>query len=212
MSFAAKLIDFLGESSSRHDIRASVRSCFFFDFAGAPTYLWDGMGVLISNDGQRWLGTINGDGVNAHTKPALSDPRDGASPNYEFGLPFLDEASFNLLKADQDRVKGRTLTIYDVAVDEGEGLRPGTDLGFHQRLEMRAVLFDDGVAEVSPGEIVNTYSATVQCRSLESGRSRFPGGTYTDTSQRERARLLGVASDTGCSMIAGNADRPYVFD
>lgn len=212
MSFEAELLTQLGGVQDAFDIKVSLRRAYHYDFDGSPVRLWDGQGVLVDTSGAQWIGTINADGVNAHSVPRLQDPRDGASPRYTFGLPYIDAATFAALKADQWRAKGRELTIYHAIFLRGEGLLPKTPLRFAWRLMMQGVEFDENVAEVSPGKVVRTYAGSVICRSLEYGRSNFPGGTYTDTSQNERAALLGLASDSGCVFVAGNSGRTYLVD
>jgi hypothetical protein len=64
------------------------------------------------------------------------------------------------------------------------------------------------------GDIANpTFDRSVKvlCRSQEAGRSRIPNGTMTDTAQRSRAQLLGLASDSGCSFVASKSARTYVI-
>ncbi|MEL7281344.1 MAG: hypothetical protein AAGK79_13375 [Pseudomonadota bacterium] len=210
MSFETELLDLIGDASDSFDIRVAVRRCYFYDFDGYPLRLWDGVGVLHTSDGNEWIGTIV-DGQNYHQAPPLRDPRDGTSPRYEFGLPHVDGETFDALKADQGLVSDRELTVYHVLVQNGEGMRPGTALRFSHKLIMQGARFNQGLSEAG-GTIEREYSAFVLCRSLEYGRSKFPGGTYTDTSQSERAALLGVTSDSGCSFVAGNSVRTYTFD
>ncbi len=108
------------------------------------------------------------------------------------------------MKADQDLVKGRALTCYRVIVLPTEGLRPGTALQFAYRLTMRGAEFSE---RMEGGKMVR--SASVLCRGND-GRARLPNGTYTDAAQQERARVLGLASDSGCSFVAANSQRTYI--
>lgn len=203
MSFETVLLELLGTAADAYDIRAGVRRCYFYDFDGYPVRLWDGQGVLNAG-GYEWLGTIDADGNNHHTAPQIQDARDGASPRYEFGIPYLDRDTFDAMKADQALAQGRELTIYHALFQIGEGMLPTTPLRFTAKLQMMGTQFSE---QFSGGVMMR--SATVICRSLEYGRSRTPAGTYTDTAQVERARLLGLGSDSGCSMVAGNAFRTY---
>lgn len=219
MSFETELLAHLGDATDAWDIRATVRRCFFYDFDGYPTRLWDGQGVLTTTTsvgaalGQiaanEWLGTITAEGQNLHSAPEISDDRDGTAPVYDFGLPHVDRATFDALKADQDLVKGRTLTIYDVIIPAGEGLLPQTAIRFNSKLTMQGADFSESFQEGAPGEYVRVYSASVSCRSGEAGRSRTPRGTYTDTCQRDRAALLGISDDTGCIFVAKNSQRTF---
>lgn len=208
MTFEAELADALGAGGDAYDIRAVVRRCYFYDFDGYPVRLWHGQGRLFAG-GQEWLGTIDAGGTDHHQVPALQDGRDGASPRYQFGIPYLDRDTYLALKADQDRAKGRNLTIYRVICLPGEGMRPLTALRFSRRLLMQGVQFSEAL-EGDMANPVRRYSASVLVASLEYGRTRIPNGTYTDTAQRERSRLLGVASDSGCSFVAANSRRTYV--
>lgn len=208
-TFEDELLALTGQASDAYDIRAMVRRCFLYDFEGAPVRLWDGEGVLTAG-GHEWLGTIDGDGVNRHIAPPVRDSRDGTAPRYEFRMPYIDKATFEAMKADQSRAVGRELTCYHALLKVGEGLLPTTPLRFSYKLIMRGVTFTETV-EGAPGESVFVRSASVHARSLEYGRSHVPGGGYNAISQRERARLLGLESDSGCDFVAGNARRTFIL-
>lgn len=210
MSFEGELLDALGGADDTFDIRASVRRCFFYDFTGEPVRLWDGQGVLIAG-GFEWIGTLDAEGNNHHQAPTVKDTRDGTSPRYTFSLPYIDAALSAELKADEDKAKGRALTCYHVIVKHGEGMRPGTGLRFAYQLTMQEVNFSDSV-QGGPDNIQRVFSASVLARSGEVGRSRVPSGTMTDTSQRERARLLGFASDSFCAFVASNSNRTFTIE
>jgi hypothetical protein len=207
VSFETELLDIIGTATDSHDILVAVRKCYFYDFLGSPIRLWDGQGKLFAG-GQEWLGTIDADGNNHHQTPALRDARDGASPRYTFGIPYLDRATFEALKADQELAHGREMTIYHVLCKVGEGLRPTTALRFKAKLQMKGTEFSDQITG-GIGAMQSILSASVVCRSLEYGRSRLPNGTYTDTAQQTRAASLGVTPDSGCSFVAGNYIRTY---
>ena len=113
MSFAGALEAITGTAADAYDIRAGVRRCFFYDFAGYPVRLWDGHGVLVAG-GHEWLGTFDAMDQNRHQAPSVRDPRDGTSPRYEFSLPYIDRTTFLALKADQALAAGRDLTCYHV--------------------------------------------------------------------------------------------------
>lgn len=208
MSFETDLLDALGQATDAYDIQVAVRRCFFYDFLGNPVRLWDGEGVLTAG-GFDWLGTIAADGVNYHSAPEVQDSRDGTSPRYTFKIPFLDRDTFMAMKADQGLARGRGMTCYHAIVQRNEGLRPAQSLRFNYRLTMQGTDFAESV-DGDPGNTVRTYSAAVLCRSGESGRSRLPAGTYTDTAQKYRAALLGFPVDNGCSMVAANARRTFI--
>lgn len=210
--FATELLRHLGEAEDSFDIRVVARRCYHYDFLEYPVRIWDGQGVLTDSGGNEWLGSVTADGTNLHSVPELKDPRDGSSPRYEFSLPFIDQDTFEALKADQDLAKDRELTTYHAIFGQGEGLLPQTPLLFSYRLIIRGVRFSEGLQEIEPGKIQRTYSAAVLCRTLEYGRSRFPGGSYNDVTQNERAALLGLSSDSGCVFVSGNANRTYIFD
>ena len=209
MSFAGELEAITGTAADAYDIRAAVRRCYFYDFDGYAVRLWDGHGVLYAG-GYEWLGTLDAMDQNRHVTPTIRDARDGTSPRYEFSLPYLDETTFRALKVDQSRAAGRDLTCYHVLCKVEDGLRPTTELRFAYRLAMKGVQFSeqwDG--ELADKTLVRT--ATVIAKSLEYGRSRVPAGTMTDTAQNDRARVLGLASDSGCSFVAANSVRTYTI-
>lgn len=224
MSFESVLLSYLGGADDAWDIRVAVRRCFFFDFEGAPARLWDGVGrlttttavgdplTLASGDvipATDWLGTRDGKGRNALSAPEIADDRDGKAPVHKFQLRSVGKEIFDALKADQDKVRGRKLTIYDVIVPQGEGLLPQTEIRFNTRLTMQGADFSESLQAGDGGEHVRVYSASVSCRSGEAGRSRTPRGTYTDTCQRDRAALLGISDDTGCVFVAKNSQRTF---
>lgn len=224
MTFATELAAALGSQTDSNDIRVSTRRLYFYDFDGHPIRIWDGMGRLTTTtsvgaaltsihgrvEANEWMGTIDANGVNHHQVPAIQDSRDGTSPRYRFSIPYLDKATYDSLKADQALAQGRDLLIYRVLVKHGEGLIPSTTIGFYRKLTMQGVEFME-TPEGEPGNMTFRRSAAVLARSEEFGRSKLPYGTMTDTSQRERARLLGVTSDSGCSFVAGNAFRTYII-
>jgi hypothetical protein len=210
VSFETVLLSLVGDADDVFDIRASTRRCFYFDFKGAPTRLWDGVGVLHAG-GHDWIGTIDDSGTNHLTAPNVQDTRDGTSPQYQFSIPRLDAETNAGLRLDRSRARGRSVTCYHVIIQEKEGMRPAEGLRFAYRLTMQDVKF----SEATVGDVAGptkVLSATVMARSGEVGRSRTPDGSYTDTSQRERARLLGVSSDSFCSFIAGNSVRTLTIE
>lgn len=207
MSYETELLDALGDDTAAHDIQLTVRRCWFYDFDGYPVRLWQGQGTLVAG-GAEWLGTITADGTDFHRVSAVQDSRAGASPRYTFTIPYLDADTFAAMKADQALARGREVTCYLALVKPGEGMRPTTALRFSYRMLMVGTEFSERRGGEAPN-IVTMRSASVIARSLEYGRSRMPNGTYTDTAQQERARLLGLASDSGCSFVARNARRTY---
>lgn len=210
MSFEKELLAEIGQAEDTFDIRVSVRRCFHYAFKDCDVRLWDGQGVLIA-DGYEWFGTIDDTGTNHHVAPTVKDTRDGTSPRYNFSIPRLDAATADAMRADDDKVKDRPLTCYHVIIKHDEGMRPGTALRFSYQLTMKEVNFSDKI-EGSPENMTRVYSASVLARSGEAGRSRTPSGTYTDTSQRERARLAGIESDSFCSFVAANSNRTYTIE
>lgn len=209
MTFATSLIELTGAATDAFDIRAGVRRCFLYDFVGSPVRLWDGHGVLQAG-GYEWLGTFDAMDQNRHVSPSVRDPRDGTSPRYEFGIPYLDQATFLALKASQTLAAGRDLICYHVLCKAGEGLIPTTELLFGYRLAIRGVQFTERV-EGDLASPVIVRSVTVIAKSLEYGRSRVPAGTMTDTAQNDRARILGLSSDSGCAFMAANCKRTFII-
>lgn len=206
MSFAALVDDAV---TGDGDVIATMRKCYLYDFDGYPTRLWDGEGVLYAG-AQEWLGTIGPDGVDYHQVANVTDARDGSNPEYRFGLPYIDLATYDGLRADQALANGRILTCWRAIILPTEGLRPATALTFAWAMTMRDVQFSRRRGG-APGNDQTFYSAQLVCRSVEAGRARVPGGTYTDTAQQERARILGVASDSFCAFVAANARRTMTF-
>lgn len=212
------LEEYLGNEDVLSDIRVVVRRLWFYDFDGFPTRMWSGKGRLFTSDDTEWLGTINESNQDIHVTPRLQDGRDGSSASYQFKMtiPDLpDESSgqlYEALKADQWRVSGRELTCYLAIFKDGEGLRPSTPIKFFKQLIMYSPTFSEGVTLDGAGRLVRSYTVTVVAKDSNSGRSRVPNRTYTDTCQREYARQMGVTSvdDLGCEYVADLSNRTFV--
>jgi|TARA_R100000479_G_scaffold176487_1_gene131350 hypothetical protein len=213
--FYDQIDELLGDADSIDDIIITARKCWLYDFKDEPVRLWDGQGTFTDSDGNEWLGTIDQSGVNHHRAPALQDGRDGTSASYNFTLkipklPGQDAlALYEELKAEQDKVFGRTLTCYLVIFLEGEGLRPNTPLSFYKELTMFSPKFEETIERASDGSVVKSYSATIVAKDNNSGRSEVPGRTYADTMQKRRASELGVSNDRGAEYVALLANRTY---
>lgn len=222
MTFSDALLELTGDADDSFDIRAMVRRCFLYDFDGYPVRLWEGQGVLQTTTSvgdpvetplgnlaaNEWLGTFDAAGNNLHRVPSVSDSREGNSPRYNFGIPYLDEETYLAIKGEQSKAAGRDVLCYHALIKGDEGLLPQTPIRFAWRMQMRGPVFKEMV-EVDGGKLVRIRSVSVLARSLEYGRSRVPSGTMTDTAQNERARLLGLDSDSGCSFVAANSTRTY---
>lgn len=218
MSDFYDLIDeWLGESGSLADIQPMVRRAWFYDFADDPLRVWQGKGKLFTSDGNEWLGTMSQDGGDLHRTPSLQDGRDGTSPMYNFTLIVPDlpgQPAYELydeLKADQSKVKGRSLTCYLVAFLEREGLRPSTPISFFKELTMFSVKFAESLSRAPDGSLIKQYTATVIAKDGNFGRSEIPNGSYADTIQKRRAAEHGVAVDKGAEYIAALANRTYTI-
>lgn len=209
MDFATELEALTGTATDAWDIKAGVRRCYLYDFVGQPVRLWDGQGVLTAG-GEEWIGTYDANGNNRHKTANVRDTRDGTSPRYEFGIPYMDAATYAALKADQALAYSRDIICYNVLCKVGEGLIPTTALRWNWRLAIRGVKFRETM-EGPRGQERKVYSATAIAKSLEYERSRVPNGTMTDTAQRERARVLGVTQDDGCAMVSQNSRRTYII-
>src|SRR5690606_26386785 len=105
--FDDALDEALGDAEVSTDIRVIVRRCWFYDFHGYPTRVWDGRSRLHSSDGNVSRGTVLPDGkTNIHKAPRSSDGRDGSSKSYEFTMGGRTGDVYNALKPDQDLVAG----------------------------------------------------------------------------------------------------------
>jgi hypothetical protein len=214
------LEEYLGDEEVMSDIRVVIRRLWFYDFDGFPTRMWSGKGRLFTTGGLEWLGTINDNNQDIHVTPRLQDGRDGSSASYQFKMtiPDLpDESSgelYEALKADQGRTFGRELTCYLAIFKDGEGLRPTTPIKFFKRLTMQSPTFSEGFTTGAGGVLVRTYTVSVTAKDGNSGRSKIPNRTYTDTVQREYARQMGVASppDRGLEYVAQLANKTFTVE
>lgn len=200
----------VGADSQPGLIALSFRACWFYDFPGAPTYLWAGPGRLITPDGREWFGTVDQKGRNHHKTPPLTDGRDGASVQVKFELPYLDAATYEGLRDDRDLVNGTLVTAYLCLFLEGEGLRPTTPLKFFRHYTLQSSSFREGRAD-NARDGVKTYSVTAIGKNGNVGRSQMAGGTMTDPSQRQRAEYWGEAPDYGAGFVIelANATRQF---
>jgi len=206
-AFDDLLEQYIGAAGDSGDIRAIVRRCFFFDFDGAPVRLWQGQGRLYTEDGNSWLGTIDANGTDHLSVPTISDARDGSSKRLEFSLPYIDAVTYAAIKAADTAINGRSITCYLAIFGIGEGLRPATPIDFFARFTMQSPVFEERLESPDGATFIKSYKVTVIAKDGNSGRSRAPGGTYTDSCQRERARMLGVDPDLGCGFVAELANK-----
>lgn len=211
--FTDRLDAAYGGGQDISDIRVVVRRCWLFDFLGYPVRAWQGQGKLFAG-GEEWLGYMTYDGQPIITTPRIADGRDGTAPTYEFGMTLVDMPgmpaleAYEALKSDQTRVVGRSVICYLALIEVGEGLRPNTPLEFFKELTMQSTRFEEKL-EWDGTSMVKRYTVTLLTKDGNVGRSAVPGGTYTDTVQKERARQLGAGLDRGCEFVAALADRTY---
>lgn len=205
--FYTVLDEYLGDDDAISDVRTVVRRCWFYDFDGYPTYLWQGKGTLFTEDGVEWLGTIDNNDTDRHIAPAIQDGRDCSSPTYNFSMNIPTSEIYDDLKADQWRAQGRSIECYLAIFKENEALRPETPIVFFKQLEMVSTRFAEKIQADGSGKLVKTYTVTVTAKDGNSGRSSVPNGTYTDTIQKFRASQNGVALDRGCEYVATLANR-----
>lgn len=208
--FLDRLDEVLGVEADDGDIHVTVAACFEYDFDTAPLRVWAGQGVLITSDGREWIGTVDSTGTDRHQTPSLKDGRDGTSTRLEFGLQFLDKTSFDAIKSEGEPVAGRTITAYLALIEQGEGMRPSIPLEFLGRFTMQSPTFSDSFG-YQGGEYRRNYRITVVAKDGNAGRSRAQRGTYSDTSQQERAAALGVPIDYGCGFVASLANTTIQF-
>ena len=207
--FNDRLEEYLGDAEDRGDIRAIVRRCWFYDIPGIPIRMWRGQGKLHTSDGNVWLGTIDANGKDYHKTPRIADGRDGTSLSYQFTLGYVDKATYEGVKVDQDLISGASLICYNALFRIGDGLRPDTPIEFSKELTLFSPQFDEKL-ELSGTSIVRRYSISVRAKDGNFGRSEIPGRTYTDTMQKDYARSLGVENDRGCEFVARLANRTYI--
>lgn len=202
------LEEYLGGADDMTDIRAIVRRCWFYDFKGFPLRVWQGQGKLYTPDGNEWLGTIDANGNDLHKTPSISDGRDGSSATYTFTLNIVDVPNqpvrqmYDAIKAEQWRTTGRKITCYLGVFKPGEALRPETPVIFFKEFLMMSPKFSEKIDTSSDGAFIKKYSASVIAKDNNFGRSNVPGGTYSDTTQKDRARQLGISLDRGCEFVA----------
>jgi hypothetical protein len=210
-AFNDLLNEYLGQGDALTDIRVIVRRLYFYDFRDDPIRLWQGQGKLFTNDGKEWLGSISGAGVDIHKTPSIQDGRDGSSASYTFSLQIPDLPGQNAmslyeeLKADQNKVSGRTITCYLAIFKEGEALRPVTPIRFFKQLVMRAPKFSEKITQDGNGTLVRSYTV----KDGNAGRSNVPNRSYSDAHQKEHARQLGQNVDRGCEFLGLLANRTY---
>lgn len=213
--FWTVLDEYLGDGFDTTDIRAVVRRCWFYDFDGYPLHVWQGQGRLFTEDGQMWMGTIDGAGRDVHTTPRISDGRDGSSATYSFGLKIPDMPGqpaltmYNAIKSEQWRTVKRSIVCYLALFQPNEGLRPETPIIFFKELTMMGTRFSEKIEMGNDGIMRKNYSISLTAKDGNFGRSNVPNGTYADAIQKERAKQLGVPLDRGCEFLAGLANRTY---
>ena len=211
-SFDEKLDQYY--NSDITDIQVVARQCWHFSFKDYEVRTWQGKGKLHTEDGNEWLGFIDNNGNRVMTTPKILDGRDGTSPTYEFNMQLVDLPDmpamqiYQDLKQYQDQVAGRPITAWLALLEVGEGLRPNTPLEFFKELTMQSTRFTESLV-IDGTSLIKKYMLTIIAKDGNFGRSNVPGGTYTSTVQKERAKQLGVAVDKGCDFVLGLADRTY---
>lgn len=216
-NFYDYLDELIGDDDALTDIRATVRRCWYYDFEGFPVRVWQGKGKLFTTDGNTWLGTIDGNDVDHHKTPKISDGRDGSSATLNMTLNLTDFPNqpafktYNELKEDQFRATGRKVICYLAVFDANmnEGLRPTTPIVFFKELVMMSVRFSEKIEQGAGDVLTKNYQATVVCKDGNFGRSNAPNGTYADAIQKERAKQLGVPIDKGAEYLGLLANRTY---
>lgn len=216
MSAFYDLIDeYLGDDDALHDIRVVVRRLYFYDFVDDPLRLWQGKGMLHTEDGNEWIGTIDASDRDYHEVPRLQDARDGSSGSYNLSIVLPDlpgqdvREIYDELKAEQSKVSRRALTVYLAVFKEGEGLRPDTPIVFFKELTMMSPKFSELLEPNDQGVLIRKYKISILARDANFGRSNTPNGTYADPIQKQRAKELGVAVDKGSEFLAALANRTY---
>ena len=213
--FYSLIEEYLGDADAMSDVRVAVRHLWFYDFDGAPLRLWQGFGKLITDDDLEWYGTMNGAGGDIHSTPSLQDGRDGTSATYNFGLQIPDlpgepaRQTYDAVRTEQWRTKGRSLTCYLAIFQEGEGLRPQTPYVFYKELTMFDPKFSEKIEADGSGRLINKYNIGITAKDANFGRSNIPKGSYADSVQKRRAAELGVALDRGSEFLAALANRTY---
>jgi len=214
-AFFDALDEYLGDSGSVEEIQVVARRLWFYDFQTGPLRLWDGQGLLITEDDEEWLGSATDTG-NLHKTPTIKDGRDGSSGRYEFTLNIPDipgqtaYESYEAIKAENDSVQGRSLVCYMAIFHRDEGLRPQTPYVYLKDFTMMSAVFNEKMS-FNEGAMVRDYSVTIIARDGNTGRSNRPNRTYADTIQKEHARQLGVAVDKGSEYLAELANRTYTI-
>jgi hypothetical protein len=209
--FETALEAFVGSASDTGDIRMPVIWLYQYGFDSGAICLWRGQGRLYTEDGREWLGTVDAAGNDRHVVPQLADGRDGSAAQLQFGFPFIDKTTFDNIKANREAVAGRLITCYVGLVLPEEGLRPATPIDFFGEYTMQSPTFSHRPMLTDDGVMVQTYSISVAAKNGNARRSQSAGGTYTDTSQQQRAALLGATPDYGCGFVARIANETLVF-
>ncbi len=215
MTFYDVLDEYIGDADSVADIRAVVRNLWYYDFRDYSLRVWQGKGVLYTEDGEEWLGTIDASNTDRHETPPIQDGRDGTSPTYSLGLtiPDLPDQSaqhlYEEIKSDQWQVAGRKVTCYKAIFKIDEALRPTTPYVFFKELIMQSPKFSEMVEMDGNGTLIKKYKVTIPAKDANFGRSNVPNGTYAMAIQQQRALQLGVSVDLGCEYLSLLANRTY---
>lgn len=192
------------------EIRAVVRNLWFYDFVGHPFRVWDGQGLLVTNDGTEWLGSVTPEGQNVHETPAIKDGRDGSSITKEMSITVPNEGFFRAIKADADLARERDITVYRALFRVNEGLRPTTPIIFAKRLTIMSTKFSENV-EVSDNKLQRIFKISVVAKDLNRGRGNTPNRTYSDRIQQQIAESYNLSPDRACEYVALLADRTYTI-
>lgn len=207
--FDDRLEEYMSDATDPTDIRCTTRFAWHYAFRDFDIRIWNGEGRLHTSDGNEWLGSfLPKKKGNVHKTPRLSDGRDGTAPIYEFGLGYLDKATYQALKEDETIVADMPLTCYVVLLRTGEGLRPDTPIDFFKGLTMQSRSFDESLSRDGIS-LTRRYKINILAKDGNSGRSEQRSRTYADTMQKEYALQIGAGVDRGCEFLASLAYRTY---
>lgn len=185
-----------------------TRRAFLFDFDGYALRLWEGNGRILAG-GEEFHGTMRGDQQFLKI-PRLADGRGGESPLYNFELGYLDQATYDAIKADETVVKGRTLTWYRLYFRKGEFGRPMTEPFVVTRLTMTGRSFKESRKRVGDG-FVKLLSVGVRARDGNEGQNDAPFAFVNDTDQRAQSlALYGVENDGYARFVPSMTNKTVV--
>lgn len=206
MEFEEAMLAYL-ESTVKMDRSMICAIGLKFEFKSATVRLWGGKGNLYTPDGEVWTGWVGKNDQAFISVPKTIDVRTGDSPTKTIELGYLTKELYEKLREDEEEeVTNRDLTIYKIYLEHGS-TRTIIPPGDPQTFKMTGRSFREKRSILKTGQISEQYTASVNYKNVNAGRSKTFSGSMSSAGQKARSSILyGDDNDEYGSQIARYAN------